>query len=130
MCVIGFRAVMPLASASRKKVDWMMERCDAMSVEQASWTLEFLRGKWTIQIFCVMLKGPVRLSQLRRAIPLASKKDLIANLRLLERKRIIVRRDLSDSVLHVEYELTGQVRAPLVELLYQCIELQNHLHRN
>lgn len=107
-----------------------MEICDAMSLEEASWTVEFLRGKWTLQILCAMLRGPVRLSQLRRAIPLASKKALTANLRLLERKNIIVRRDLSNSVLHVEYELTELVRAPLIELLDQFVGFRNRLRHD
>jgi hypothetical protein len=58
-----------------------------------------------VQILCALLDGPVRLSQLRRLIPTASKKGLTANLRSLETLQLILRRDLSNSVLHVEYEI-------------------------
>jgi DNA-binding HxlR family transcriptional regulator len=46
-----------------------------------------------------MREGPVRLSELKREIPLAS----TARLRSLEAARIVLRRELSSSVLHVEY---------------------------
>jgi DNA-binding HxlR family transcriptional regulator len=62
---------------------------------------EILDGKWKLQILCAMRSGPVRLSQLTRLAPAASKKGLRANLRSLESSHIVVRRDLSDSVLHV-----------------------------
>jgi DNA-binding HxlR family transcriptional regulator len=65
---------------------------------------EILDGKWKLQILCAMRSGPVRLSQLTRLAPAASKKGLRANLRSLESSHIVVRRDLSDSVLHVEYD--------------------------
>lgn len=79
--------------------------------------VDLLRGKWTIQILCAMRKHPVRLSELRREIPFASKKALTASLRSLEAARVVLRRDLSSSVLHVEYELSGTMREPLVNLL-------------
>ena len=64
-----------------------------------------------------MRANPVRLSELRRGLPSASKKALTASLRSLEASRVIVRRDLSSSVLHVEYELVDSIRGPLVALL-------------
>ena len=78
---------------------------------------ELLQGKWTVDILYVMRKGPVRLSALRRQIPLASKKALVARLRALETARIILRKDLSDTVLHVEYAFTEEVREPLLSLI-------------
>lgn len=48
-----------------------------------------------------MQRELVRLSQLTRLIPGASKKALRAALRNLELARIISRRDLSDLVLHL-----------------------------
>jgi DNA-binding HxlR family transcriptional regulator len=72
--------------------------------------MKVLRGKWTVQILCAILDGPVRLSQLRRLIPAASKKALTANFRSLEKLHLVVRRDLSRSVLHVEYEIEERAR--------------------
>ncbi|WP_114205692.1 winged helix-turn-helix transcriptional regulator [Acidisarcina polymorpha] len=79
--------------------------------------LAILHRKWTVHILCRVIADPVRLGQLRRAIPTASKKGLTASLRLLEEADIISRRDLSDSRLHVEYELNEAIRKPLTELL-------------
>lgn len=64
-----------------------------------------LAGKWRPQILCVLRDGPVRLGQLSRLLPNASKKLLVRNLRELEASQIILRRDLSYRTLHVEYEL-------------------------
>jgi len=54
--------------------------------------------------------GPVRLGQLARLIPAASKKMLTKNLRELEADGIVVRKDMSDLVLHIEYELNDSTR--------------------
>jgi DNA-binding HxlR family transcriptional regulator len=91
--------------------------------EKRIWgVIELLRGKWTIQILCAMRDHPVRLSELKRAIPSASKKALTANLRLLEAAGIVLRRDLSSSVLRVEYDLVEVVRGPLFVLLNHLAE--------
>ncbi len=79
--------------------------------------VDLLRGKWTVQILCAMRTRPVRLSELRRQIPSASKKALTGSLRSLEAARVVLRRDLSSSVLHVEYELSATIREPLALLL-------------
>ncbi|MBW4039127.1 MAG: helix-turn-helix transcriptional regulator [Acidobacteria bacterium] len=86
-------------------------------IRHVSEVIELLQGKWTIQILCAMRAHPVRLSVLRREIPFASKKALTASLRSLEAARVVVRRDLSNSVLHVEYELVESMRIPLIALL-------------
>ena len=86
-------------------------------IRHVSEVIELLQGKWTIQILCAMRAHPVRLSLLRREIPVASKKALTASLRSLQAARMVVRRDLSSSVLHVEYELVESMRIPLNALL-------------
>lgn len=91
-------------------------------IERVSKVVGLLQGKWTIQILCAMRSHPVRLSELRRKIPSASKKALTASLRSLEAARVILRRDLSSSVLHVEYELADTMREPLVALLDHLAE--------
>ena|ERR1700733_12667403 len=84
--------------------------------------IELLQGKWTVQILCAMRERPKRLSELRRAIPAASKKALTASLRSLEAAQIVLRRDLSSSVLHVEYEIADTMREPLSALLDHLAE--------
>lgn len=104
-----------------------MPRYDAERLDRAVRTMELLRGKWTVQILCALLAGPVRLSQLRRLIPAASKKALTANLRSLEKVKLISRRDLSHSVLHVEYNIAESARVPLASLIDQLSQFQNSL---
>ena len=94
-----------------------------MRVLNASYTgcvsrvVELLQGKWTIEILCAMREHPVRLSELKRRIPSASKKALTASLRSLQASQLVLRRDLSSSVLHVEYELAPSKRDQLAALL-------------
>jgi DNA-binding HxlR family transcriptional regulator len=104
-----------------------MKAYDAKCLDQVARTMEILRGKWTVQILCALLDGPVRLSQLRRLIPTASKKALTANLRSLEALQLILRRDLSNSVLHVEYEIAVDARGPLAALVSQLAEFPKYL---
>jgi DNA-binding HxlR family transcriptional regulator len=99
-----------------------MRRFDASYTGRATSVIELLQGKWTVQVLCAMRDHPVRLSELTRMIPSASKKALTARLRSLENARVILRRDLSNSVLHVEYELAATMRAPLIELLDDLAE--------
>jgi DNA-binding HxlR family transcriptional regulator len=89
---------------------------------RVSRVIELLQGKWTVQILCAMRARPVRLSELKREIPPASKKALTANLRSLEAAHIVLRRDLSSSVLRVEYEIADTIREPLSALLDQLAE--------
>jgi DNA-binding HxlR family transcriptional regulator len=89
---------------------------------RVSRVIELLQGKWTVQILCAMRARPVRLSGLKREIPSASKKALTASLRSLEAAHIVLRRDLSSSVLRVEYEIADTIREPLSALLDQLAE--------
>lgn len=88
--------------------------------------VELLQRKWTLQILCAMRARPVRLSELKRQIPSASKKALTASLRSLEAARVVLRRDLSNSVLHVEYELEDTMQKPIVALLDHLVEWGKH----
>lgn len=94
-----------------------MQKLSSNYTEQVSRVIEMLQGKWTVHILCAMRGHPKRLSQLRREIPSASKKALTASLRSLQAERIIVRRDLSSSVLRVEYEIADVIREPLSAML-------------
>ena len=66
--------------------------------------------------------GPVRIGQLGRSIPGASKKVLAQHLRRLEADGIVVRKDLSEMVLHIEYELSGTYRHLVCDLLDRLSE--------
>jgi DNA-binding HxlR family transcriptional regulator len=99
-----------------------MQTVDTSYAKRVLRVVELLQGKWTIQILCEIREGPVRLSELKRSIPAASKKALTASLRFLEVKRVVLRRDLSSSVLHVEYELAEAMREPVISLLDHLAE--------
>lgn len=98
-----------------------MEEAQVTKLRHATRVLQLLQGKWTLQILLSMRHRPVRLSELKRAIPSASKKALTSSLRSLEAGRIIVRRDLSATLLHVEYSLSQEMENPITALLDQMI---------
>lgn len=85
-----------------------------------------LQGKWRVQILCAMRIGPVRLGQLMRLIPNGSRKMLVQNLRNLESAGIVVRRDLSDVLLHVEYDLESGLRESVCLLLDELSSWGGH----
>jgi DNA-binding HxlR family transcriptional regulator len=67
---------------------------------------------------CYLVRdGPVRLGELTRLIPDASKKVLLENLKRLEATGIVVRNDFSQRVLHVEYDFNECVRETICQLL-------------
>ncbi len=98
---------------------WIMRTDCSDYIGTVSRVAAILQGKWKLQILCAMRDRPVRLSQLMRLLPAASKKALRASLRDLEAAQIVVRRDLSDTVLHVEYEFADHLREVIGSLLDQ-----------
>jgi DNA-binding HxlR family transcriptional regulator len=89
----------------------------AKIVSSAEAALCLVRGKWNIPILANMLDGPVRLGQLRRLIPNASKKVLVQQLHELEKNGIIVRTDFSGKIKHVEYAISVPLGDRVVNLL-------------
>jgi DNA-binding HxlR family transcriptional regulator len=71
-----------------------------------------------------MRSGPVRLGQLGRIIPLASRKALTENLRKLESAGLISRTDLGGRIRHVEYDLVEPVKLGTYLLLDRLAEWQ------
>jgi DNA-binding HxlR family transcriptional regulator len=100
--------------------------CEAerMIICAASKAVALLQGKWRVHILCAMRDGPVRLGQLSRLLPEASKKVLMTELKQLVASGLVERRDLSngDPVRHVEYNLIDSIR-PATFLLLEQLEL-------
>jgi DNA-binding HxlR family transcriptional regulator len=95
----------------------------ASYIRRAASITELLQGKWKLQILCAIRHEPIRLSQLQRLIPAASKKALRASLRSLESMQVVVRFDMSDVVLHVEYNFADDMRdaiSSLLDCLAEC----------
>lgn len=96
----------------------IMKGLDTTYVRSAAFTVDVLfQGKWKVQVLCALRSGPVRLGQLGRLIPGTSKKMLTQHLRQLEADGIVSRKDMSDLMLHVEYELNDDMRQQICELL-------------
>jgi len=100
------RSALQITSRDRAKI--------AASAQSA---LGLIRGKWKIPILVQMIDRPVRLGQLRRLIPCASKKVLVQQLHELERDGIIVRTDLGLRVKHVEYTISVPLGIAVMDLL-------------
>lgn len=102
----------------RKTQNRHLSSKEAAYVRRAQLTFNVLmQGKWRIQILCALRHGPIRLGQLGRLIPRASKKVLAQNLRQLETDGIVTRTDLSDLILHIEYELHTDIQDTVCTLL-------------
>ncbi len=89
----------------------------------ASLAAQLLQGKWEIPILCAVQKGPVRLGQLMRLYPTASKKVIAENLRQLERDHILLRTDFSRTLLHVEYDFAEELRSEISQVLRSLADL-------
>jgi len=96
-----------LTPRSRGELGVVYHDC-AAHIQRVSQVTEIVHGKWKLRILCAMRTKPVRLSQLMR-YPGASKKALRASLRPWNR-RMVVRRDMSGAVLHVEYDFADDMR--------------------
>ena len=88
--------------------------------------ISVVQGKWKMGILSHLQYGPIRLSQLRRLFPDASKKMLAQHLRELEADGIIVRSDLSGRRRHVEYCLNAAKRAAVFRLIDSLAEWGSH----
>jgi DNA-binding HxlR family transcriptional regulator len=91
--------------------------------QNAVLAIGLLQGKWKMQILCAMRVAPVRLGQLARLIPLASKKVLTENLRALESSGVVARREFSGTVRHVEYDFSENMRPAICSILDRLTEL-------
>src|ERR1035438_7430916 len=71
----------------------------------AQLAINLIQGKWKMRILSQLQHGPIRLSQLRKMFPDASKKMLTQHLREMEEDGLVIRTDLSAKLRHVEYSL-------------------------
>ena len=69
--------------------------------------IELLSNKWRVTLLHLLTPGPLRTSDLQRAVEQVSPKMLTQTLRGLERDGLIRRHVHNVVPAHVEYELTG-----------------------
>jgi DNA-binding HxlR family transcriptional regulator len=74
---------------------------------QSRHAVDLLSDKWRIVVLHLLTPGPLRTSQLQRAIDGVSPKMLTQTLRGLERDGLIERRIAKVAPVRVEYQLTG-----------------------
>lgn len=72
----------------------------------AEFAISLIQGKWKTRVLFQLRYGPARMTQLRKMLPEASKKMLTQHLREMEQDGLIVRKDLSGKLRHVEYSLS------------------------
>jgi DNA-binding HxlR family transcriptional regulator len=94
-------------------------RPDSQGAEECSaqFAINLIQGKWKTRILSRLQHGPVRLSALRRMFPEASKKMLTQHLREMEKDGLVVRKDLSGRLRHVEYFLSHPLGFAVVQLI-------------
>ncbi len=81
------------------------------------YTMEKIKGKWSIIILCFLNEGPKRNGELLRLIPYISQKMLTSHLRKLEEEGLIEREQINDKPIQIEYRLTtyGQTLKPILD---------------
>ncbi|GLK74519.1 helix-turn-helix transcriptional regulator [Ancylobacter dichloromethanicus] len=73
--------------------------------------VNMITGRWKIDILWVLLAGPMRFGELRRALPGITQHMLTAQLRALEADGLIARTAYAEIPPRVEYALTDNARA-------------------
>jgi DNA-binding HxlR family transcriptional regulator len=80
--------------------------------------IDHVAGKWSIGVIVAAAEGPVRFTELERAVEGVSRRMLTLTLRKLERDGLLVRTVYPTVPPKVEYELTDMARE-LLETLQQ-----------
>ncbi len=106
---------------------------DDWSADAAEEAFTLLEGRWKMMIvFHLFDKGVMRFSELERAIPLASQKMLIQQLRYLQTHGVIHRTAYPEVPPKVEYKLTelGLDLRPALRALVQWSEARRKSSAN
>jgi DNA-binding HxlR family transcriptional regulator len=96
------------------------QKCpDSQRTEECSaqFAISLIQGKWKTPILSRLQFGPARLGELRRIFPEASKKMLTQHLREMEKDGLVIRKDLSGRLRHVEYFLSDPLGFAVVQLI-------------
>jgi DNA-binding HxlR family transcriptional regulator len=126
--IISETVPIPPGYADRQKggIRVPYRRCLDEEERSVQLAIALIQGKWKIGILSSLKRGPVRLSQLRRMFPQASKKMLGQHLREMERDGLIIRTDLSGRLRHVEYSLSDSGGFAVLRLINTLTEWGAH----
>lgn len=82
-------------------------------------TVDLIGNKWKLLIIQQLITKNCRFGELKNLIPDISKKVLSDNLRMLENDNIIIRKEFTQKILHVEYKLSplGKKLLPLISAM-------------
>lgn len=83
----------------------------------AEFAINLIQGKWKTRVLFQLRYGPVRMTQLRKMLPEASKKMLTQHLREMEQDGLVVRNDFSGKLRHVEYSLSHSLGFAALRLI-------------
>lgn len=99
----------------------MKESVSGCPLEEA---MRILGGRWRIVLVYYLLDGPMRFSDLRRAMPNISQRMLTLDLRALEQAGLVTRTIYPEVPPKVEYSLTDEGRRlkALVDLMGEAGE--------
>lgn len=99
----------------------MKESVSGCPLEEA---MRILGGRWRIVLVYYLLDGPMRFSDLRRAMPNISQRMLTLDLRALEQAGLVKRTIYPEVPPRVEYSLTDEGRRlkALVDLMGEAGE--------
>lgn len=91
------------------------------------YTMDKLKGKWSIIILCFLNEGPKHNGELLRLIPYVSQKMLTEHLRKLEGEKLITREVISEKPLSVKYSLSefGMTLKPILSEMKRWGEEHN-----
>ncbi len=107
----------------------MVADINRQAEHRANVVIAALDGKWTVGILLALRKGPVRLAELRRLIPTATKKMLIESLRRLEHRGLVEREDLSTKMKHVEYKIPQEISEQIFIIVDGLASVEIQLRR-
>jgi DNA-binding HxlR family transcriptional regulator len=87
---------------------------------QSSDAVELLSNKWRVTMIHLLSSGPMRASELQRAVPQVSPKMLTQTLRGMERDGLVQRKVRQTLPAHVEYGLTAMGESIIPPLRTLC----------
>lgn len=85
--------------------------CSAAELKAFRHAMKALTGRWKAEIMWVLLAGPLRFGEMRRALPDITQHMLTAQLRALEADRLVTRTAYPEIPPRVEYTLTEKAYA-------------------
>ncbi|MGO4214220.1 winged helix-turn-helix transcriptional regulator, partial [Terriglobus sp. YAF25] len=99
--------------------------------------IKLIQGKWKIRILSQLQHRPLRLGELHRLFPQATKKMIAQQLREMEMDGLVTRKDLSERVLRVEYSLSDSAGPAVLNLIrmlsdwaiWTCLSMQEGAHK-